>query len=832
MKKMKPSILFFLLFLLSISSRSFAQCATGVSPSYPSGCTSQYFTSITATGTGVISTIGYASGSCIGSFFDDFLTQGVTAPTGTTVNININRLSSYYAYLAVYVDWNNNGTYELSELVGTITALPVGTASFTYSFTIPLIGIATNTNIHMRVFLGEPPSAGGPLSSINPPCGAKWGESIDYYLDATCTTPTLSVSPASPSVCGPTGSITLTASGAGPTPTYTWTPTATLSPATGAIVTSTPGTTTTYTVIGYGPGVCLATVPVTVTVNPVVTPAITPGGPTTFCPGGSVTLAETSGTGTLYQWYNGTTLIPGATNSSYTASPATTTTYSVTVTSAAGCSGGTTATVTILATPAATITPSATTVCSPATITLTANFLPGYTFRWFNSSGVISGAVAQTYTASASGTYSVEITASTGCKDTSSGVAITINPSPVATATASGTLTFCSYSSVVLTAGATPGYTYQWLDGLTPIAGATNVSYTATITGTHDYRVKVTNGLGCSDTTSAGSFPVVVNPAPVSAITASGPLSFCTGSSVTLSVPFVAGYTYQWYFGVTVASATPISGGTSASYTTSTSGYYYVKVTTPAGCTTNSAAAPALVTVVDLPVIHHTTPLAMCWGSHVSLSLGISPTAPGITFQWMRNTISIPGATSSSFDATQAGSYTCLVNVSGSCIGTTPSVTITVNPLPDPIVTYTGGYLKTSTAYTSYQWYRNLVPIAGATTYQIIPLNTADYSVIVTDGNGCISEATSYIVHSVILSASQVSGYDAPSVYPNPATNKVYVQYAQNVNIRISGMDGKILIEQSSAKEADIASLPYGVYVISLYYEQGNRLLTEKLVKH
>ena len=1038
--------------------------------------------------------------------------------------------------------------------------MPVGMGSTIYSFTIPLIGIVTNTHLHMRVFLGEPPSAGGSLSSINPPCSAKWGESCDYYLDATCTDPVITVSPASPSVCGATGSIALTASGAGATPTYLWSPATGLSATTGATVTATPGTTSTYTVTGYGPGVCLATTPVTVTVNPLVTPVITPGGPTTFCNGGSVTLSETSGTGTFYQWYSGSSLVTGATNSSFTVSPTATTTYSVSVTSAAGCTGSaavtvtvlsnptpvitpggptsfcaggsvaltetsgtgtfylwysgasaivgattntyvasppstttysvvvTTAggctgsasiTVTVLATPAPVITPGGptsfcpggsvtltetsgtgtlyqwysgtspitgattntytsspaattiysvlvtssagctagvavtvtvlanpvpvitpdgpttfclggsvtltetsgtgtayqwysgttliagattntytaapaatttysllvtssggctgsasvtitvvtnptpvitpggplafcaggsvnlsetsgtasfyqwyaagspiagatnstynaspvvtttysvsasnsggctggasitvtvfplpgsaitpigpTTVCFPATVLLNATAGAGYSYEWYNSGIIISGATGQSFTATASGIYNVSITTANGCKDTSTAVSITINPKPVASATASGPLTFCSDDSVVLTAAAAAGYTYQWMDGTMIIPGATTVSYTATVVGTHDYVVIVTNSSGCSDTTATGVFTVTVNPVPVSVITASGPLSFCDGGSVTLSVPFVTGYSYQWYYGTTVAGATVVTGATSAALTATATGYYYVDIITPFGC--KSASVPLLVTNVAIPYIQYYTPLTFCWGSHASLSLNISSSATGITYQWMLNSANIPGATSTAFDAYYAGVYTCLVNVGGGgCITTTAPVTVVVNPLPDPLITYGGGYLKTWTFYTSYQWYQNFVPISGANLYRYPPQVPADYGVIVTDTNGCVSAATNYPLAHLdtiinITGVSQVTGITEPVIYPNPATSKLFIQYSKKVGITITGIDNRVMLEVASANEIDITSLPCGVYIISLYDENKNRLLVKKLVK-
>ena len=810
-----------LIILLLSTLHTFAQCATSGIPSYTSGCTSEYLTSVTASGTGVVSTISYSGTSCTGSYYNYFTTQGITAPTGSTVTFSIDRCSGYAATAYVFVDWNNDGTYQTTESAGSY-ALATSATSATITFTIPFTGITTNTNLHMRVFLGE--------SSISAPCSAHWGEACDYYLDATCTAPVIAIAPSAPVICG-SGSTSLTASGAGSTPTYTWSPATALSSTTGVTVTASPVTTTTYTVTGYGPGVCSATAPVTVTVDPPVVPVITAGSTTTFCSGGSVLLSETSGTGSLYQWYNGTTPIPGATNSTYSAAPLVTTTYSVTVSTTDGCSGNTTQTVTVLPTPPAVITPvGLTTVCSPASVVLDASTGAGYSYRWFNTTGVISAATNQSYSAAVSNTYKVEVTSAAGCKDTSTGISITVNPSPVASATSTSPLNICAYDSVVLTAGLTAGYSYQWLNGTIAIPGATNITYTADVPGTYNYRLKVTNVFGCSDTTSSGLFPVIVYPVPISAITASGPLTICTGSSVTLTVPSVTGYTYQWFAGPTAAAATALSGATNSSYIATATAYYYAEVTSPEGCFSSSQASAVLVTTITIPDVTFTPPLAFCWGSSIALSVDIPP-ATGVTFQWLRDSVNIPGATGSTFNANLAGSYMCFVNIAGGCMAFTSPVPVNVYPLPDPVITYSGGIMMTGTFYTSYQWYHNFSAILGATTYEIVPPDTADYSVIVSDTNGCISVATSYPLHHLTLGVNQLAEVGKPVIYPNPVAETLSVNYAENVRIVITDADGKIVQTESSAKEANVSRLAPGAYFITLYDMRGNWLISDKLIK-
>ena len=99
-----------------------------------------------------------------------------------------------------------------------------------------------------------------------------------------------------------------------------------------------------YTVLQKGNYTCETTSPcgtalstaINVIVNKNPTASITPGGPLTFCAGGSVTLTETPVAGCTYQWYKGASPIAGATTTSYVAT--TTGNYKCRVTkTATGC---------------------------------------------------------------------------------------------------------------------------------------------------------------------------------------------------------------------------------------------------------------------------------------------------------------------------------------------------------------------------------------------------------------------------------------------------------------------------------------------------------------
>ena len=141
-----------------------------------------------------------------------------------------------------------------------------------------------------------------------------------------------------------------------------------------------------YTVTGVGSNGCYNTASVSVSATPL--PTITINGNTSFCQGGSTTLTATGADS--YTWNNGTTT-PSITVDAFGI-------YSVVGSTAIGCTG--TASVTVTVSPNPTITISGDTeLCPDETTTLTAN--GGTSYMWFD------GTTSATYQTSTAGSYSV-----------------------------------------------------------------------------------------------------------------------------------------------------------------------------------------------------------------------------------------------------------------------------------------------------------------------------------------------------------------------------------------------------------------------------------------
>lgn len=218
----------------------------------------------------------------------------------------------------------------------------------------------------------------------------------------------------------------------------------------------------------------------TVTITPLKAPAFV------FCVNDSVTLKATSATATNYQWYNGTTVIAGATSD--TVSVKTTADYRVIVKNIYGCAD--TETVNVIENPlkTPTLSPNEVFICDGVDIMLYGNPAhPDYKYEWFKD-GIDMGLDTTTNRTpvNLSGIYHIRITDYYKCVLNTNFVTVTTYPAlakPVITRLGSVLKLSSSYAS------------YQWYRNGKIIPGATSSSYTMTHDG--DYHVVVTDKNDC-----------------------------------------------------------------------------------------------------------------------------------------------------------------------------------------------------------------------------------------------------------------------------------------------------------------------------------------------
>ncbi|WP_421920184.1 hypothetical protein [Marinifilum sp.] len=408
------------------------------------------------------------------------------------------------------------------------------------------------------------------------------------------------------------------------------------------------------------------------------------------CAGGSITL-DADNTGSTYLWNT------GASTQSITVSVSGN--YSVAVTDANGCSATDDVNVTVHPNPTVDLGMDQQT-CAGGSITLDAGNT-GSTYLWSN------GSTSQSITVSTSGNYSVVVTDANGCSATDD-VNVTVHPNP--TVDLGMDQETCAGGSITLDAGNT-GSTYLWN------TGASTQSITVSASG--NYSVFVTDANGCSATDDVN---VTVHPNPT--VDLGMDQQTCAGGSITLDAGNT-GSTYLWN-----------TGASTQSIAVSTSGNYSVVVTDANGC---SATDDVNVTVHPNPTVDLGMDQETCAGGSITLDAGNT----GSTYLWSN------GSTSQSITVSTSGNYSVFVTDANGC-SATDDVNVTVHPNPTVDLgmdqqTCAGGSITLDAGNTgsTYLWSN------GSTSQSITVSTSGNYSVVVTDANGCsATDDVNVTVHS------------------------------------------------------------------------------------
>ncbi len=424
--------------------------------------------------------------------------------------------------------------------------------------------------------------------------------------------------------------------------------------------------TTTYSVTVTDANGCVGMDSITITVNP--SPEVeVAADQDTICAGEPVrlTAAGSGGVGTLmYRWSN------GASGNQQTVNPTETTTYTLTVTDANGCTNipdaNDSVRIVVNPRPDATIQASPSTIClggsSVLTVTTTGGTAP-YTFQWNQNLGTNdSVTVSPTQTT----TYEVIVTDANGCSDTAQ-VTITVTPGlDVNLTTNTGVETICQGDSITLNTNVGNGlapYTFTWNPSL-PNTQNPRVSPSQTTT----YRVTVTDANGCVGT---DSITIIVNPAPTVVVAASMD-TICTGERVTLTAQGSGGtspLTYRWSNGVTEPQQVVTPNQTTT---------YIVTVTDANGCTNNNSRDTITIVVHPRPIANAGPDTVACSGGSITLQASASNGTPPYTFNWSQD---LGTGASVIITPSQPNTYKLTVTDANGCTAT-DEVFVDVFPLP------------------------------------------------------------------------------------------------------------------------------------------------------
>ncbi|HET6245491.1 MAG: T9SS type A sorting domain-containing protein [Bacteroidetes bacterium] len=522
---------------------------------------------------------------------------------------------------------------------------------------------------------------------------------------------------------------------------------------------------------------------VTITQPSVFFTSISPGNQT-ICEGQSVSLfaATTGGTNPYTFNWSPSTGINSPNQSTVVASPVSTTTYTVTITDAQGCTATDNVTITVNPIPLVSINPPQATICAGTSITLFG--FPetgGGSFAW-NTGETTSQISVSPNTPT---TFSLQYTLN-GCMSSASAfinvqnIFVSLQSTPATCNASDGSI------SLAVTGGSPP-YSFLWSNG------STTQSQNNLPAGT--YSVTVTDANGCSTTasssvTNSGAFTLSGNVINASCA------SSCDGSIEVTVSGGTPPFTYLW---------TP-SGNTVPTMQGLCPGNYSITVTDNSGCqNAQSFTVNSVSNLVATMVTNGSTCNGNTGSANVMVSGGTSP----YSYQW--NPIVGTGNTANNLSA---GTYTVIVTDNVGCTFTTSGVVsnssnLTVNIGNTSACSNGGGtanaWSSGGTPPYSYLWNNS------STDSIITNLTPGTYSVTVTDQAGC-----SFSISTVIQSnwGLYVSGSSTPSNCSSGGSVSTYI-YGGTAPYNYSWNTVPV---QTSSTAID---LPSGLYTVNIMDQNG-----------
>ncbi|MFN6091282.1 MAG: gliding motility-associated C-terminal domain-containing protein, partial [Bacteroidota bacterium] len=372
-----------------------------------------------------------------------------------------------------------------------------------------------------------------------------------------------------------------------------------------------------------------------------------------------------------------------------------------------------------------------------------------------------SGQTTQDINGLIAGNYTVTITDANNCSTTGSYV---VNQPSAITASFTSTPSTCNQNNgslVVTPSGGTPGYSYVWNGGSTSstINNLAAGIYTVTITDLHACT------LVQNSTVLSQPSPVVVQNTLTNVLCSGDSTGAITISINSGTLPF----NFLWS-----------NGATSQNISNLTNGTYSVTVTDANGCTGTKSffiSQPAFLSLANYTVVNSTCGQAN-GSAQVTPVGGVSPYA----YLWSN------GSIANQILNVPAGTYSVTVTDANGCIR---QKNIIVQNTTGPVLTLSnqtnvGCYgsnngaldilVNSGVSPYTYLWSN------GATTQDISNVGAGDYTVTITDANGCIasqqftiSQNDSIAIQGTIVNANcgqssgsiivNVSGGTAPYSY-------------------------------------------------------------------
>jgi hypothetical protein len=335
-------------------------------------------------------------------------------------------------------------------------------------------------------------------------------------------------------------------------------------------------------------------------------------------------------------------------------------------------------------------------------------------------------------------------------------------------------------------------------------------TYTATELGAYTVQIINSCGVIAADTTLVIEQVPSINPDLYSITVFGNDTTLCGASDlIILNVVPNDGVGVKWF-----RNGTELPQGT-ATLETNQPGTYTARVFNT--CGEFDIFGTITVTAGDSLASYSITingPTTFCADEATTL---LGPVVANASYQWLKNGAPIADASQATYSPTETGVYTLRISTKCGSFVSQNGADITVRPLPPtPVVSQVGNELVSSSPVGNQWLDSNGNPIAGATSPNFTPTTPGNYSVVVTNAEGCSAQSPLFNFIPTSVEKATALGW---KYFPNPTAGELNLQgVPAGTRVEVVGLTGQTLSVETTAETGihtlNVAFLPAGFYLL------------------